>query len=65
MTRRHADVFRLLRRFILAYRALYWSLLRYYRRKTHRPLTPEQEVARDISRMHREQEALRRLTWRR
>jgi hypothetical protein len=55
----------MLRHLIFAYRRLYWSLFRYYRRKSRRPLTPEQEAARDVARMRREQEALRRLMWRR
>lgn len=55
----------LLGHLVLAYRALYWSLLRYYRRRARRPLTPEQEADRAIARLNREQEALRRLGWRR
>lgn len=65
MTRRHADVFRLLGRLVREYRRLHWALRRYYWKRAHRPLTPEQEAARDVARMHREQEALRRLSGRR
>lgn len=55
----------MLRRLIRDFRALHWSLKRYYRNRARRPLTPEQEAERDIARLNREQEALRRLTWRR
>lgn len=65
MTRRHADVFRFLGRLIREYRRIHSALYWHYRRRSRGPLTPEQEAARDIARMHREQEAIRRLTWRR
>lgn len=55
----------MLRSLLRAYRALVWSLTRYYRRRGRRRLTPEQEVDAAIARLNREQQALRRLSGRR
>ena len=55
----------MLRALIRAYRQLHRALKRYYQRRGRRPLTPEQEVARAIARLNRDQEIARRLGWRR
>lgn len=55
----------MLRRIIRDFVQLRRALLRFYRRRLHSPLTPEQEAQRAIARLNREQELARRLTGRR
>ena len=50
----------MLRRLVLEYRRVCWALLRYYRRRGRRRLTPEQEAERLIERLHRQQDFARR-----
>ena len=54
----------MLRRLIRDFIALRRSLLRYYRKRGRRPLTPEQEVTRLMRQMHEREELARRLTYR-
>lgn len=52
-------------RLIRDFRQLHRALKRFYRKRSCRPLTPEQEVARIIAELNRQQEMARRLTGRR
>ena len=65
MRTRRADVFSVLGGLVRAYRRLHWALLCHYRRRARRPLTPQQEAERLVTEMHRRQEAVNRLMWRR
>jgi len=49
----------MLRRFISDFRQLHRALNRFYRRRSRRTLSPEQEVERILDRLTREEEARR------
>ena len=55
----------MLRHLIGAYRDLHRALLRHYRRRARRPLTPEQEVNRLMRQIREREELARWLTGRR
>ena len=55
----------MLRRLIRDFIALRRALLRYYRRRARRALTPEQEANRLLKQMREREELASRLTWRR
>jgi len=55
----------MLRRLIRDFRQLHRALVRYYRRRGRRPLTPEQEVNRLMRELRQREELAQRLTWRR
>lgn len=55
----------MLRRIIHDFRQLHRALVRHYRRRGRRPLTPEQEVNRLMTQIRQREELAQRLTWRR
>ena len=55
----------MLRRLIRDFVALRRALLRYYRKRGRRALTPVQEAQRLVRQMHERDELAQRLTWRR
>jgi len=55
----------MLRRLLRDFGRLRYALLRYYRQRGRRPLTPEQEVDRLLREMRQREELARRLTGRR
>ena len=54
----------MLRRLIRDFIALRRALLRFYRHRARRPLTPEQEVNRLLKQMHEREDLARRHLWR-